>query len=234
MIRSRILPVLAVLVAGLGLSACGNSQELRVGGMSETMEATRGVFARRSAPVERLQPTPGFPGLDPALIAGQTVPLLGAYLEQHDTLAGLHAVGSSGGVVSWRSADNVGLALAGGGILISSRGLGSDLHAADVGQTAALVAAGRAGTAQRRHAYLDGVYRERIVTLACTVQPAGPEVLVLNGRSLRTLRIDEHCTGGGYDFVNRFWRDAGGPLIRQSTQWIGPEAGTIHLQRLVE
>lgn len=231
MIRARIR--LAALAAALALGACGNSPELG-GGTNEALGATRARLAARSADTEPLRPTPGFPGLDPALIAAQTVPIMGAYLEAREAVAGLYIGGRSAGIVAWRTADAVGLSLSESGILVSTRGLGEDLMASDSRQSAALIAAGRAGTAERRHVYLDGTFREHSLRLTCTVQPAGPEVLVLNGRTLRTLRIDEHCAGGGHAFVNRYWRDAGGPLIRQSSQWVGPQAGTLHLQRLIE
>lgn len=233
MIRSHFILALAA-VAGLGLSACGNSSDLRSGTMTEMMSNARGMIPGSRARAERLRPTPGFPGLDPALIAGQTVPIIGAYTEGTQALAGLYSIGISNGVQSWRTADNAGLSMTSSGVLVSSRGLGADLHAAEVQQTAALIAAGRAGTAQRRHAYLDGISRQQTVTLTCTVQPMGAETLVLNGRSLNTLRFDESCAGDGHSFVNRYWRDAGGPLIRQSSQWVSPAAGMLHVQRLIE
>jgi hypothetical protein len=223
-----------LLMAGLALSACGNSPELRAAGFSEMAPDLRALASRRSASAAPLQPTPGFPGLDPALVAGQTVPMMGAYLEDRQALAGLVAVETNGGVVSWRTADNIGLSMSQSGLLIATRGLGGDLHAADISQTAALIASGQSGTVRRSHVYLDGVYRPVPVDLTCTITPAGTETLVLNNRSLRTIRFDETCRNGDTTVTNRYWRDATGPLIRQSSQWVGPGVGVVHLQRLIE
>jgi len=180
-----------------------------------------------------LQPTTGFPGLDPATLGGRTDPMLGAYVASSGAVAGLIPAGPRGPeVFTWMTADNVSLTLRGGGVVQGTRGLGADLHLADVAQTAALLAAGRAGTAVRRHVYLDGLYRPAEIRLDCTITPQGAEVLVLNGQRRPVRRFEEQCAGGGHSVVNTFWRDARGPLIRQSSQWLGPELGMIHLQRL--
>lgn len=229
---SRLAPVL--LVGAVALAGCGNSPELGSTGLNALGADVRSLLNRDGAEAQRLRPTEGFPGLDPALIAGQTVPMMGAYLEDRQALAGLVVLEAGGGVVNWRTADNTGLALSPAGMLVATRGLGADLHTADSARTAALIAAGQGGTARRRHVYLDGVYRPVTVDLTCTVTPAGAETLVLNNRSLRTIRFDETCRGDDVAITNRYWRDASGPLIRQSSQWVSPGAGTIHLQRLIE
>ncbi len=227
------LAAVAVL-AELALSGCSNAPERATAGFGVAAPELRALFRRGGEATAPLRPTPGFPGLDPSLIAGQTAPMMGAYIEDRQALAALVAVETSAGVTSWRTADSIGLAISDRGMLVATRGLGADLLAADVSQTAALVGSGRSGTAQRRQVYLDGVYGRVNVTLTCTVTPMGAETLVLNGRQHRTLRFDERCTGAGAPVVNRYWRDINGPLIRQSSQWIGADVGTVHLQRLIE
>jgi hypothetical protein len=230
----RSMPVCAV-VAGLVLSGCGNMAGSEGAILREAGTAVQASLPRSGgAQAARLQPTPGFPGLDPSLIAGQTTATMGAYLEDRQALAALVPSGRNGAVQTWLTADQIALSLTGGGVLTATRGLGSDLHAADAGQTAALIAAGQGGSAERRHVYLDGLFRPVSVTLTCTVQPAGTETLVLNGRRHATLRFDERCQGAEGPVVNRYWRDASGPVIRQSSQWIGPGVGMVHLQRLVD
>ena len=229
---SRTLPVAGLLV-GLVLAGCSNTPGINPVSREQITEALRAVTGQADAGT-RLQPTPGFPGLDPALIAGRSDPLTGAYLARTQGLAALSMVSSARGLAHWRTSDDIGLTLTGPGLLVATRGLGDDLHAADVRQTAALIAAGQAGSAQRRHVYLDGTFAQERMTLTCTVQPVGPETLILNGRSLPTLRFDERCEGAGDPVVNSYWRDARGPLIRQSSQWVGPRTGMVHLQRLVE
>jgi len=232
---SRALSV-AGLMSGLVLAGCSNSPGLGQGDAEQITQIVRGSigWVSRDQGATRLQPTSGFPGLDPALLAGYRHPAMGAYVSRTQALAALTLVSSARGLAHWRTTDDVSLTLSGPGVLVATRGLGEDLHAADASQTAALIAAGQAGTAQRRHVYLDGVFAQQRVTLTCTVQPVGPETLVLGGRSLPTLRFDERCEGAGEPIVNSYWRDARGPLIRQSSQWVGPRIGMIHLQRLIE
>lgn len=228
-------PAAAALALALALSACGNTPDLG-GGLQVSASAARTMIEQRRAAREAqpLQPTAGFPGLDPALIAGRSDPMMGAYLPARAAVSGLVPAGRNGPHATWQTADRVAVTLLGGGLVSSTRGLGDDLHASDLEQSAALVAAGRAGTAARRHVYLDGLFRPQDLRLTCTVTPRGPEVLVLNGQRRPVVRIDEHCRGQGQDFTNTYWRDARGPLIRQSTQWLGPSLGVIHLQRLID
>jgi hypothetical protein len=228
-------PLVGALALGLVLTACGNTPDMG-SGLQVSADAARGVFAQQRAArtAQPLQPTAGFPGLDPALIAGRSDPMMGAYLPASAAVSGLVRAGQNGPHVTWQTADSIAVTLVGGGLVSSTRGLGDDLHASDLAQSAALVAAGRAGTAERRHVYLDGLSRPQSLRLTCTVTPGGPEVLVLNGQRRPVVRIDERCQGQGQDFTNTYWRDARGPVVRQSTQWLGPSLGVIHLQRLID
>ena len=234
-IASHLRSVAAVACAGLALVACSNTPGLDTG-LSPMFDPARAALAqmRGGGAAERLQPTPGFPGLDPALIAGRSDPMMGAVVPSSGAVAGLVPGGFGNGYFQWRTADNVAVTLAVGGLVTSTRGLGGDLHASDVAQSVALVAEGQAGQAQRLHVYLDGVYARTEMRFTCTVQPVGRESLVLNGRTHAVLRIDETCTGSDQSFTNTYWRDVGSVLVRQSTQWIGPEVGVIHLQRLID
>lgn len=231
--------ILRKLSLSLGLTAllagCGNAPEMGTG-LATSVSLVQGLVQaqRAGAQAQPLQPTAGFPGLDPALIAGRTDPTLGAYLPSRAAVSGLMLVGRNGPHATWHTADQIALVLYDGGVVASTRGLGPDLHASDVSQSAALIAAGEGGTAERRMVFMDGHYRPRSLWLTCTVTPQGSEVLVLNGRRHAVLRLDESCTGRGQSFTNTYWRDAHGPVIRQSTQWLGPNLGVIHLQRLID
>lgn len=223
------------MVSVLGLMGCSSTPDVGSGVLREAGTAVRATLTSRGTQSQSLRPTAGFPGLDPSALGAHSTAAIGAYLEDRQALAALVPSGSNGAVVTWVTADQISLSLTGGGILTSTRGLGGDLHGAEAGQTAALVAAGRAGTAARRHVYLDGSYRPQSMTLTCTVQPAGTERLVLNGRAHATQVFDERCTReDGPAIANRYWRDAAGPTIRQSSQWVGPGVGMIHLQRLID
>jgi hypothetical protein len=225
-----------LVAAALALAACGNAPELRTPFLVAIEDARATLSQRDTTPP--LRPTAGFPGLDPAVIAGRTEPTMGAWLPLREAVAGLGLVAAQGGHAIWQTADNSQITLAGGGVLVSTRGLGADLHASDAAQTVALITAGRAGTATRRHVWVDPLYRQIDLTLSCTITPAGRETLRLNGRAHPVLRLDEACTGslptGPVAIANTYWRDVRGPTLRQSIQWIGPDLGQIYLQRLVD
>jgi hypothetical protein len=216
----------------LGLAACGNAPD-EPSMQSEMLGAARAVLQRSASSQPILRPTEGFPGLDPALIAGQPGPLMGAYLETAQALAALSLAGANGSTQTWFTADQVAVSLSEGGLMVSTRGLRDDLQAADLRQTAALIAAGQSGSAQRRHVYMDGVMARANMVLACDVRHLGSETIVLNSVSYRTIRFEEQCSAEGIAFTNRYWRDVSGPMIRQSSQWISPDVGTVHLQRLI-
>lgn len=224
----------AALSLVVALAACGSSDEQRNEGFGELLPELRQLREQRSAEAAALQPVGAFPGLDPALIAGRSDSMMGAYIASREAVAGLVPGGASGTVTTWQTADGIGLMLSATGLLVQTRGLGADLHITDPGPTEALIARGGSGTVQRRYGFLDGTYRQQDMRFTCSVAPAGAQRIVLNGREFSTTRYDERCEGGGESFVNSFWRDARGPLIRQSIQWIGPDVGAVHLQRLVE
>jgi hypothetical protein len=239
--RPRVAgPVLAGLTLAL-MAACSNAPPGEASVGAETFGAVRGLMPQLRSGGDgpespgRLRPTPGFPGLEPAVIARhQQGALMGGYLESRDAMAVLVLAATNRDTQTWFTADQVSLSMSGGGMLVSTRGLGPDLQAANVSQSAALIAAGRSGSAQRRHVYIDGVLSRYDRVFSCDVQQTGTQTLVLNARSYRTLTFDENCRGDGIQFTNRYWRDAAGPTIRQSTQWIGPELGVVHLQRLID
>ncbi len=226
--------LLAALLA-LALSGCSSGGGMEVGVTPVVAPVLENLRARQAgATAAPLRPTPGFPGLDPALIAGRSDPMMGAVVPRRDAVAGLVPLYAGPRHQVWQTADRISITLVSGGVVTSTRGLGPDLHASDAEASASLIAAGRAGQTTRRHVYLDGLFRPQNLSFTCTVQPAGREVLVLNGRQRPVLRIDETCSGSGHSFTNVYWRDAAQPLIRQSTQWIGPDLGVIHLQRLID
>lgn len=226
---------IVALGAALSLLGCGNAPEESRNTVGTMIDSGRSLVAQRRAPAPALQPTAGFPGVDPALIVGVTAPLSGGWLPSRQALATMTPTHAQGERTLWATADGVTFTLFGGGLVVSTRGLGTDLHASEVGDLHRLIAAGQAGQAARLQLHLDGAYAERPLRLTCTVQPEGPETLQINGRSLRTLRIIETCSGAGDQAItNRYWRDENGPIIRQSVQWLGPDLGSLYLQRLIE
>jgi len=112
----------------------------------------------------------------------------------------------NGNVETYMTTDQISLALR-DGILISTRGLGNDLMAADVTGVAARIRAG-SGQAVRVHKYLDGENQLIPYRFDCSYARSGGEVV-------------ESCAGNGLSFTNRYTLGAGG-RIKVSAQWVSP------------
>ncbi len=195
------------------------------------------MSARRAPQVPLVYNAEGFPGLDPALVAGYSEPLLGAVLPSRNAAAGLGLYALHAGRSFWQSPDRAGLIVLDPGIVVATRGLGLDLDAADASMIADLIASGRSGSGERRFVWRDGLYRPQEARFFCRVTLEGRTTLSLAGRARPVLVFREDCAsaeGAALVFTNRYWRDAERPLIWQSSQWLGNTLGTLYLQRLVE
>ncbi|MGR3738624.1 MAG: YjbF family lipoprotein [Limimaricola soesokkakensis] len=104
------------------------------------------------------------------------------------------------------------------GMLVSTRGLGPDLMAADTRQSRAALRAG-GGQAVRVHETLDGLDRIERAEFNCTVSLQGTEAVNLGNRQVTARRFDEECQGTGLIFTNYYWLDAAGEII-SSRQFI--------------
>lgn len=170
-------------------------------------------------------------------IASGSGPLLLATLPSRDGYATLSPVGRNGAVETWRSADGIGLSLTPPGLLVATRGLGPDLMLAETGAVVAALRAGE-GDIRRVHRLLDGENHEDARAYDCRVVTETDEMIFLPGEQTRqTVRLREHCVpaAGQEDrkpFDNFYWTSFSGDVIWQSYQWLGPELGTIFLQRL--
>lgn len=98
------------------------------------------------------------------------------------------------------------------GMLVSTRGLGPDLMAADARQSRAALRAG-GGQAVRVHETLDGLDRIERAEFNCTVSLQGTETVNLGTRQVSARRFDEECRGTGLIFTNYYWLDAAGEIV---------------------
>lgn len=113
------------------------------------------------------------------------------------------------------------------GLIVSAKGFPEALMAANAGQSARLIRAGQAGTAERFHSYLTGDDRTEVRTYACIIAPEGPESLAIGGVQRATMLMGESCQSLTERFKNQYWIDPHGGAIVQSRQWIGPVTGTL-------
>jgi len=156
-------------------------------------------------------------GLTPEVLAQLGGAVLLVEFPKWDMAAGLLPIGRNRGHVTWRTTDGVTLSFR-DGMMVSTRGLGFDLMAADVGAALAAVKAGR-GQAVRIHRYLDGENQTVSLRLICDY---GRE----DGGA-----TTETCDVGGRNIENRYWLDPAGNL-RKSRQWHGPKHGHILFEML--
>lgn len=141
--------------------------------------------------------------------------------------ASLLKAGERAGVVRWRSSDNVQIYTR-SGMIIGTRGLGSDLMTADTSEVAAALFGGRSGQVVRVHRVLDGQDNLKIQSYVCDIVPFGPETIRTGEtRTTATMRVDEDCHGPNDDFTNHYWLTGG--RILQSDQQISAAIGSIQI-----
>lgn len=124
--------------------------------------------------------------------------------------------GQNGDVRTYLAPDGISFSLR-SGVLIASRGLGTDLMAADVSQVLPRIRAG-SGQAARVHRYLNGEDTLVSQSYNCTYARAGGEVV-------------ERCSGEDVTFENRYVLGRNG-AITVSVQWVGPGLGSFRLEDL--
>jgi len=174
----------------------------------------RAVIAQRQAPAEP-QAAP-----DPQTMAAEALainpgPLILVGLEQLGTTQVLAMTGENRGMRTYMTKNEESFIMR-GFMLTGTRGLGNDLSVAEAEQSAALIVAGRSGTAQRVMRYYSGDGLERPLQFTCQIGP-GPNAGV---------RV-ESCEGHGLRFENSYLPSAG-----VSRQWIGPGLGYATIQVL--
>lgn len=215
----RAIKTVACMAALAGLAACGNSSADEGGGgplaiLAQT--ATQAVTARRAE-----APAPA-PARSPEEAAAEALrvnpgPLIQAGFESLGRNQIMAMTGQNGSMRTYMTPSQEALILR-DGMLVGTRGLGSDLSVAEPG-TEALIRRGQAGSGTRVMRYFGGDGLERPLQFACTTAPGpNPGVIV------------ESCQGHGTSFQNNYLVQGG--QIPVSRQWIGPGLGYVTVQTL--
>ncbi len=209
-----------LLVGVLTVAACGSDPT-----------ANQGLALARAALAKAPQEAAAGPA--PAEISRAAIdqggnPLLRVHRDRTAAVALLGILSEGAGVVSWASVDGLTLHLR-DGVMLASRGFGTDLMSASVPSVAQL-ASGQGH--ERQHFYLFGGEQEVGRTYECTMSDGGRETIVIAELRYAVSHRIEACSGEGPAFQNHFWFDGRGK-IRQSTQWISPDVGKLELQDLV-
>jgi Group 4 capsule polysaccharide lipoprotein gfcB, YjbF len=209
-----------LLMAALALCACGSDKAANEGfriGTAAIAKVLKGKDAKVASP-----------SLTRAAFDQGGNPLIRARIEKVGDIAYLGKINESRGVITWASVDGSALSMR-DGVVIATRGLGTDLMSSAV-PTAGVLA--HASTVQRQHFYLFGGETEQLRAFNCQVSDAGAERIVVLELAYDTQHRVETCTGdGGLTFENHYWFD-NRATIRQSRQWISPDVGILELQDL--
>lgn len=159
-------------------------------------------------------------------------PLLAARLTGPGTLATMVPVGHNGGVVTWRSGDDVSLSLD-HGVVVATRGLGHDLMSADVADTRAVLDGTDEGTDYTRiHSYLDGEYQVVFRAFRCRKDVEAATTVEIVQQTHAVTRIEESCFSDQGNIANSFFLGADG-TVWKSKQWISPALGYMETELLV-
>lgn len=213
--RAAAALALVSLIAGCS-SKNTSSDQTDASPISLVRTAVGTVLAQRKAKAAPAAPA------DPQAMAAEALavnpgPLILVGLEQAGTTQVLAMTGDNAraGTRTFMTRNEQALILR-GFMLTGTRGLGHDLSTVEAAQSAALIAAGRSGTAQRVMRYYSADGLERPIDFTCQVGPGPrPGVMV------------EDCAGHGLSFQNSYLPGAG-----VSRQWIGPGLGYATIQVL--
>lgn len=220
---ARLAGLLAVAAV---LAACGNQSD-----RNPLLLVSQSAF-QLLKPGARAEAIDARDILTPQLVAEAGISVLLVLQLDQDQAFTMIPQAANLGTVQWRTGDNLGL-LRRDGIVVGTRGLGHDLHTADVDALDAAFDAGGATDALRVNRYLTAEGVIEVETLICAVRMVGRETLNIYGRIKRTRVFEEDCRAGGGDFVNRYWVEDDG-TVRKSRERISAELGVFEITRLTE
>lgn len=217
-----ILRSVALGLILIGLSACAPGQSL----------LQRGIAIAVDDPSVAPKQSDQFPPRFSALIADPSTPALLLTVESRGQTGRLLRESRVDGKEFWLSSDLSAVVLE-KGMLQGTRGLGSELFAADVSEPMALILSGRAGYSDRLHSNLTGLDTINTRTYRCLVMVNGSDTLSLEIGTISTRVMTEDCKSLDQSFVNTYWvsRNSGG--IVQARQWAGDDIGYIKTQAAV-
>ena len=227
MIRTATL--LGALTLGLAACSGGTEQSQSQAGQIQTLYQALRNAARTPDPV---------PQLTPALIEALPVSTLELVVEDRGATVYLipfsdRTDNRPGALRTWRSADDVHFVLR-QGVLIATRGLGTNLGSANVSSSVAAVLS-RTPQPGGKSLYLrNGDHGTDRIDLTCTMQSDGAQSLSIVGTRRDTVKLREECQHDGSIVTNEYWVGARGATVWQSRQWAGPDLGYVRTRLLKE
>jgi len=189
----------------------------------------RAILIAAGEPAQAALPAGQFPPRFAALVADTSVPLLVVTVESRGQSGRLLLENTINGVDTWLSADMSAL-MTEDGMLQGTRGVGSELFAAEISEPKRLILSGRTGYSDRLHSNLEGNDRIDTRTYRCLVESKGSSVINLEIGSVPTRVMAEDCKSLDQSFTNTYWVSSNTGAIVQARQWAGAELGYIKTQ----
>lgn len=212
--------LLAALSALVLLASCGSQQTERV----ISIDLLRNIL-RRPAPVAQVSL-----GAIQNAVSKTSEPLELAVREDEKGWAFYVAIGSNAGFDTYGNDQRQTMTLR-RGIVTATRGLGDDLMSSDISQTAALIAARRAGQGTRIMRFLDGEDQTREIVMTCSVTRGDAAPVALGEVNTTATAMTETCRSGSRTITNTFLVDASGRSLG-SRQWLSEMNGYMLFQTL--
>lgn len=226
-VTGKFASALAVvaLLAGCGSEKQGpNPVVAAIGGMAKSgMEKVNGKKAGEKPAGNAVSPAERRAKLE---AAGK--PLLRVRSEVLDQTSLMTIADAKGDVITWKTQDGATFSQR-GGVLIQTRGLGSDLMSADAPSVGQL----RSGASYQRIYYFLGPDDQGTRrTYDCTASVAGQDSIEIMARSYATTHVTEVCERSPGKVTNEYWIEGGS--IRKSRQWVSAGIGYVDFERVID
>jgi hypothetical protein len=166
--------------------------------------------------------------ITPEAIAASTEPLLFFELSETGQQAIMSLTGQNGDVVTWSTADGRSISLQ-DGLMVATRGFGSDLMSADVSGTLQALA-GSSEVYEKFLSFLDGENRTIIQTFICEMIGPNSDVIDSFGRQVSVKRWTEVCVSPNSEMTSTFWTLA--EVMWRAEQAYTATLGTMATERL--
>jgi hypothetical protein len=222
-ISTRLVAVVAALAL---LAACGNDK-----GGSNPVAAAVGQMAKASLAKGKSGAAPTGSAAKPvgrAELAAYGKPVLRVQSKGLGQDAFLTIVDAKDNVVTWTAQRQANFSLR-DGVLIQTRGVGSDLMSAQVPSLAQL----KGGASYQRIYYFlgaDDIGTRR--TYDCTAATIGAETIEILGKSHATTHVTETCTRPNGKVTNDYWIE--GNVIRKSRQWASNSVTYLEFEKVID
>ena len=221
-ISTRLVAVTAALAL---LSACGNDKggaNPVAAAVGQMAKSTLAKGKKGAAPAAAAKPV----GREELAAYGK--PVLRVQSKALGQDAFLTIVDAKENVVTWTAQGQANFSLR-DGVLIQTRGVGSDLMSAQVPTLAQL----KAGASYERVYYFlgaDDIGTRR--TYDCTAATIGRETIEVLGKSHATTRVTETCTRPNGKVTNDYWIE--GNMIRKSRQWASNSVTYLEFEKVID